>query len=70
MRMAGEGHWSPEASPVPMAWISPTSTSTLDVRLIAGSVPPAPVFEVQVTSSVTVGLQVERPALVPSRELR
>jgi hypothetical protein len=37
-----------------MAWISPTSTATVDVRPIAGSVPPWPVFDVQSIASSTV----------------
>ena len=31
---------------MPIAWISPTSTATVDVREIAGSVPPGAAFEV------------------------
>ena len=39
--------WAPQS--VPIAWISPTSTATLDVRVIAGNVPPPVTFDVHVT---------------------
>src|SRR5690606_28290987 len=56
--------------PVPMAWISPTSTSSVDVRLIAGRVPPPVAFEVQVTSRVTVAWSVNVPFGSPAEDVR
>jgi hypothetical protein len=49
---------------------SPTSTSSVEVRLIAGSVPPPVAFDVQVTSSVTVAWSVNVPSDSPAEEVR
>ena len=53
-----------------MAWISPTSTASVEVRLIAGSVPPPVTLEVQVTSRVTVAWRVNVPSDCPAEEVR
>lgn len=46
---------------MPTAWISPTSTLTVDARVIPANAPPAAEFDVHDTANVTVAPISKRP---------